>query len=125
MSDNLIIPKRLRKIVDTELHLGESIAWIGQPIPRFLIWKAARSTVYLVTNKQAITIQGGKSTVIKSCLPKQLDEIYRKEQDPGIGDTILEIIRWQGDEGSSRLGEVGFMEIYNPRAVEMALKQLT
>jgi hypothetical protein len=187
MSSQLNIPKKLRKKVDDELHSGESIKWIGQPVPRFFTasaigsllfgipwtsfalfwmygasgfrlpnlrtglqpqhffalfglpfvlvgfgmlssplwtWQAARDTVYLVTDERVITIQGGKTTTIKSYLPEKLDGIYRNERNDGTGDVIIEIRRWKDSDGDQRQEEIGFIGIRNPREVENILKQL-
>jgi hypothetical protein len=186
MSSNLNIPKKLRKIVDDELHPGESIRWIGQPVPRFFTsnaianvligipvtsfsllwmyavfrvivanfrtglhsgyfaalfgmlfvlvgfgmlfsplwtWQSAKETVYLVTDKRVITIQGSVTATIKSYLPKELDEIYRNERSDGTGDVIIKTLRWER-KGRLRENPIGFIGIRNPRAVENVLKQL-
>jgi hypothetical protein len=46
MSSQLNIPKKLRKKVDDELHSGESIRWIGQPVPRFFTTSAIGSLLF-------------------------------------------------------------------------------
>jgi hypothetical protein len=46
MSSQLNIPKKLRKKVDDELHSGESIRWIGQPVPRFFTASAIGSLLF-------------------------------------------------------------------------------
>jgi hypothetical protein len=87
-------------------------------------WQAARETVYLVTDKRAISIQGGWSTTITSHLPDQLKDIYRRERADGAGDVIISIRRWKDSDGDSRSEEIGFLGVRNPREVENILKQL-
>jgi hypothetical protein len=87
-------------------------------------WQAARKTVYLVTDKRAISIQGGWSTTIRSYLPDQLKDIYRKERADGTGDVIISIRRWKDSDGDNRNEEIGFLGVRNPREVENILKQL-
>ena len=88
------------------------------------VWQAARKTVYLVTDKRAISIQGGWSTTIRSYLPDQLKDIYRKERADGTGDVIISIRRWKDSDGDNRNEEIGFLGVRNPREVENILKQL-
>jgi hypothetical protein len=88
------------------------------------VWQAARKTVYLVTDKRAISIQGGWSTTIRSRLPDQLKDLYRKERADGTGDVIISIRRWRDGDGDSRSEEIGFLGVRNPREVENILKQL-
>ncbi|MBD1872895.1 hypothetical protein H6F75_05330 [Nodosilinea sp. FACHB-131] len=187
MSSNLQISKELRRKIDNELQPGESIRWVGQPIPRFftadsigcvlfgipwtiftifwmwaalefklpnlredlqpqhlfalfgipfmltgfgmlssplLVWQAAKKSVYLVTNKRAISIQSGWSTTIRSYLPDQLKDVYRKERADGTGDVIIAIREWIDNDGDPRSEEIGFLEVRDPREVENILRQL-
>ena len=88
------------------------------------VWQAARKTVYLVTDKRAISIQGGWSTTIRSYLPDQLKDVYRKERVDGTGDVIIAIRRWKDSEGDQRSEEIGFLGVRSPRGVENMLRQL-
>jgi hypothetical protein len=88
------------------------------------VWQAARKTVYLVTDKRAISIHGGWSTTIRICLPNQLKDIYRKERADGAGDVIISIRRWKDSDGDNMSEEIGFLGVRNPREVENILKQL-
>jgi hypothetical protein len=87
-------------------------------------WQAARKTVYLVTDKRAISIHSGWSTTIRIYLPNQLKEIYRKERADGTGDVIISIRRWKDSDGDNMSEEIGFLGVRNPREVENILKQL-
>lgn len=87
-------------------------------------WQAARKTVYLVTDKRAISIHGGWSTTIRIYFPNQLKEIYRKERADGTGDVIISIRRWKDSDGDNMSEEIGFLGVRNPREVENILKQL-
>ena len=88
------------------------------------VWQAARKTVYLVTDKRAISIQGGRSTTIRSYLPDQLKDVYRKERGDGTGDVIIAIERWKDSEGDQKSKEIGFLGVRSPRGVENMLRQL-
>jgi hypothetical protein len=87
-------------------------------------WQAARKTVYLSTDKRAISIQGGLSTKIKSYLPDQLKDVYRKERADGTGDVVIEIRRWSDSDEGQNSEEIGFLGVRNPREVENMLRQL-
>jgi hypothetical protein len=87
-------------------------------------WQAARNRVYLVTDKKAISIQGGWSPTIRSYFPDQLKNLYRKERADGTGDVILDIRRWRDSDGYQRSEEIGFLGVRNPREVENMLRQL-
>lgn len=88
------------------------------------VWQSARKTIYLVTDKRAISIQGGWSTTIRSYLPNQLKDICRKERADGTGDVIISVRRWKDSDGDNMSEEIGFLGVRNPREVENILKQL-
>lgn len=88
------------------------------------VWLASQQTVYLITNKRAISIEGGFSTTIKSYSPEQLKDIYRKERGNGTGDVVMGVRRWKDSNGREKTQEIGFMGIRNPQEVEKILKQL-
>ncbi|MBD2258357.1 hypothetical protein [Pseudanabaena sp. FACHB-2040] len=88
------------------------------------MWQAVRKTVYLVTDQRAISIEGGWSTTIRSYLPEQLANVYRKERTDGTGDVVIVIRHWKDSDGDQRTEEIGFLGVRNPREVEKILKQL-
>jgi hypothetical protein len=187
MLTNLRIPKKLRRKIDNELHPGEDLRWVEQPVPRFFtedsigsvlggilatsvaifwmwgasgyklpdlreglqpsdpfallgvplvligfgmlsspiwVWQEARKTVYLVTDRRAISIHGGRSTIIRNYLPDQLKDVYRKERADGTGDVIIAIRRWKDSDGYQRSEEMGFRGVRSPRETENILRQL-
>jgi hypothetical protein len=87
------------------------------------VWQEARNTVYLVTDKRAISIQGGSSTIIRSYLPDQLKDVYRKERADGTGDVIIAIRRWKDSEGHERAEEIGFLGVRSSQEVANMLRQ--
>ncbi|NER50885.1 MAG: hypothetical protein F6J92_30290, partial [Symploca sp. SIO1A3] len=88
------------------------------------VWQAARKTVYLITDKRAILIQGGSSITIRSYLPEQLKDVYRKEKANGSGDVIIAVRQWKDSDGDQRSEEIGFVGVRNSQEVEKILKQL-
>jgi hypothetical protein len=55
------------------------------------IWayRKALKTVYVVTNRRAITFDGGRTVAIRSYPPDRLADVYRKERKDGTGDVLI------------------------------------
>ena len=87
-------------------------------------WQTARKTVYLVTNKRAISIKSGSTAIIRSYVPEQLQDIYRKERSDGTGDVIIALRKWKDSDGDQRSEEIGFLGVRNAQEIEKLLKQL-
>jgi hypothetical protein len=87
-------------------------------------WRKALGTVYVITNKRAITFDGGWSTTIRSYPPQKLQDLYRKEKRDGSGDVIIARRAWRDSEGDRRSEELGFLRIRNPKEIEQMLKKL-
>ncbi len=92
--------------------------------PLYVYWKAL-TTVYVITNKRAITFDGGWSTTIQSYFPENLKEIYRKERRNGTGDVIITRRSWRDSDDRQQIEELGFWRIKNPKNVEQMLKTLS
>ena len=82
------------------------------------------STVYVITDRRAITIDGAWSTTIRSYLPEKLTDIYRKEHKNGTGDVIISRHAWKDLDGDRQTQELGFLRIPNAKSVETLLKEL-
>jgi len=87
-------------------------------------WLKAFRTVYLITDKRAISIESGWFTTIRNYSPDQLKDLYRKERGDGTGDVVITTRLRRGSEGNSWTEEIGFMNVRNPREVERLLQQL-
>lgn len=89
------------------------------------LWQTARETVYLITDRRAISIEKSLSTTtIRSYAPHELGHVYRRERPDGTGDVIIVKREWRDSEGDHMTEEVGFTGIRNPRDSERVLKQL-
>jgi hypothetical protein len=86
--------------------------------------RAARRTVYVITDRRAICFQGGWSTTIRSYSPEQLSQVYRKERKDGTGDVIIGVRGWRDSDGDRRTVEEGFLRVRDPKTVEAMLKGL-
>jgi hypothetical protein len=172
------ISRELQSMVDRELEPGESVKWIGMPIPRFftrastgsflfaipwtafaIFWmfgawhqsenvpftlfgvpfvligfgmmsvplftyRRSFKTVYVITDKRAITFTGGWSTTVRSYPPDTLREIYRKERKDGTGDVVISRRAWRDSDGDRQSEELGFLRVDSPKEIEDMLKHL-
>jgi len=87
-------------------------------------WLKAFRTVYLITDKRAISIESGWFTTIRNYTSTQLKDLYRKERGDGTGDVVITTRLRRGSEGISWTEEIGFMNVRSPREVERLLQQL-
>lgn len=95
---------------------------------------SARNTVYLITNKRALSISipvssfgNILSTTIRNYPPSKLKDIYRKERADGTGDVVMAVQQNTSNINNRRnqtTQEIGFMGIHNPQEVEKMLRQL-
>lgn len=94
---------------------------LSAPIWAYL--KAGRS-VYVITDRRAITFLGGWYTTIRSFPPEKLTDIYRKEKADGSGDVIVARNALRDGEGNQQIEELGFLQVENAKDVERRLKTL-
>ncbi|MDX2211795.1 MAG: hypothetical protein SFY66_00775 [Oculatellaceae cyanobacterium bins.114] len=87
-------------------------------------WLKAFRTVYLITDKRAISIESGWFTTIRNYAPAQLKDLYRKERGNDTGDVVITTRLHRSSEGNSWTEEIGFLNVRNPREVERLLQQL-
>jgi hypothetical protein len=97
---------------------------LGMLCSPFMVYRKSFRTVYILTNKRAITIDGGWSTTIRSYSPSQLQWVYRKERSNGSGDVIMARRAWRDSDGDRQTEDVGFIGIRNPKEVEQLVKKL-
>ena len=87
-------------------------------------YRNAFKTVYVITDRRAITFESGWSKTIRSYPPSRLLNVYRKERRDGTGDVIISSEKWIESEDDKRSKDLGFFQIREPRAVEMMLRDL-
>jgi len=90
------------------------------------IWtrQKATKTVYVITDRRAITFDGGWTTTIRSYPPDKLQNLFRKEKSDGTGDIIFAQRTWADSEGGQQAINLGFLNIRDPKTVENLLKKL-
>ena len=91
--------------------------------PLWAYYKTLKS-VYVITSKRAIIIDGGKSFTIRSYPPEKLHNIYRVEKKNGIGDVLISFSTWTDSDGDTQKTDIGFINIRDPKYVESMLKNL-
>jgi hypothetical protein len=87
-------------------------------------YRRALKTVYVITDRRAITFDGDRSSTIRSYPPSKLQDIYRKDKKDGIGDIIISVRNWVDSEDRKQSEEFGFIHVRDPKKVEDMLKKL-
>ncbi|MFT5465491.1 MAG: hypothetical protein ACI8UO_000586 [Verrucomicrobiales bacterium] len=88
-------------------------------------YRAAKKTIYVITDKRAITIHGGTRSRIQSYLPDRLRDLRREERPDGSGDVIVEQESWTTSKGHTRTRSLGFLGVQNAKEVEDLLEELS
>jgi hypothetical protein len=86
--------------------------------------RKARSTVYAVTDRRAISIEGSKSISVKSYRASEIANIERTEHEDGSGDLIFKTENCRDSDGDRRSRQYGFFSIDNVRSVENIVESL-
>ena len=97
---------------------------LGMLSAPLLAYRKSRRSAYVVTDKRAITFEGGKSMTIRSYPPEKLRHIYRTEKRDGSGDVIIKVRSWKDSDGDRQSEELGFLRVRDAREVERRLKDL-
>jgi hypothetical protein len=114
---------------------GESGALFGVPflligVAMLLspLWtrRKAFKTVYAITDRRAITFDGGWTTTIRNYTPDQLKSMYRKEMKDGSGDVVLGQVASSrsSPSGQPQMMDVGFLRVRDVRKTEQMLREL-
>ncbi|OFX14446.1 MAG: hypothetical protein A2Z18_00235 [Armatimonadetes bacterium RBG_16_58_9] len=104
-------------LIGAVLCILVGLVFLTMPIWAYI---AARQTVYVITDRRAITFEGKWRTRIWSYPPSTLQGFSVREKKDGTGDIIMPV----APDGNRYLGGVGFMNIRNLREAEVLLKQL-
>jgi hypothetical protein len=99
------------------------IGW-GMLSAPFWAKRKARRTIYAITDRRAISFEGGQGTTVRSYAPDQLGELERKENRDGSGNVIIRRVSWRDGDGDSHRSWVGFFAVPNVREVEALLNAL-
>jgi hypothetical protein len=81
--------------------------------------------VYVITDRRAITFDGGWTTTIRNYTPEQLKNMYRKEKKDGSGDVVLgQVVGMVTKGGQAQMMDVGFLRVRDVRKTEQMLREL-
>jgi hypothetical protein len=86
--------------------------------------RAALKTIYVITDRRAITIDGLWTRTIRSYPPERLNDLYRRDHRDGTGDVIISRREWRDSDGDRRSEELGFLRISDAKDVERRLRTL-
>lgn len=84
-------------------------------------YRNSLKTVYVITDRRAITIDGGMSYTIRSYTADKLSDTFRREHKDGTGDVIISRKSWRDSDGDKQMQELGFSRINGAKAVESIL----
>ena len=87
-------------------------------------YRAAKKTIYVITDKRAIMITGGGKMKIQSFGPEKLTDLRREERADGSGDVIVDEETWTTSKGHTRTRPVGLLNVRDAKQVEDLLEEL-
>ena len=96
---------------------------LGMLSSPFWAFRRAIRTAYVVTNKRAVIMEGGRSRVIRSIEPEGFRNLVRRERSTGRGDVVFQAAQRSSGK-NRRQGEIAFVDIQNPRQVEELLRSM-
>lgn len=90
------------------------------------IWayRSAFNSVYVITDRRAITFVGGFRTTIRSFFPDDLNGLHRSERSDGSGDVIVGTTTKRDSEGGTDTSSYGFLGVADAKATEDRLRIL-
>lgn len=93
--------------------------------PLRMWWKGTR-TVYAVTDRRALILEGGFSQKLRTYGPEELSSLECHRKADGSGDIIIDREVTEHRSGTQQRGEpVGFLGIERVKEVEQLLQDLT
>ena len=105
---------------------GVPFVLIGFAMLSSPIWayRNAYKTVYVITDRRAISFVGGFRTTIRSFFPDDLRDLHRTERSDGSGDVIIGTTTKRDSDGDVHSTPYGFLGVENAKATEDRLRQL-
>ena len=84
------------------------------------LMRAARRTVYVVTDRRAIVLRGSwfGSVTVRSFEPEKLGDLSRNQRADGSGDLVFGQDVKVGNRGATRLVDYGFLGLRDVREAE-------
>lgn len=89
-----------------------------------LSYRIARRSVYVITDKRALSFEDEWGMTVRSFTPDKLKDTFRRERRSGYGDVIISFMEWEDSHGDRRKEDIGFTDIRDPKYVEDLLRDL-
>lgn len=80
--------------------------------------RKARWTVYALTNRRVITIEGTRSITVRALTAADIKRVERTEHRDGSGDLVLRLDAERDSEGNRSSARAGFFGVPNVRQLE-------
>ncbi len=90
----------------------------------FLELRRAKNTAYVLTDRRAIIVRSGRSTVAQSCGPEVLKDTLRRERADGSGDLNFDTTIQHIHPSFARTSSMGFVAIPNVKDVEKLARDI-
>jgi len=105
---------------------GVPFVLIGLGMLSTPLWmrRAAKRTVYVITDQRAIIIGGAFALEVESFAPERLTDIRRKQRRDGSGDLIFRTEVAHRRDGRTHESHVGFIAIPDVKGVEFLIREL-
>ena len=97
---------------------------LGGLISPLWLLRKAHSTIYAITNRRAISIEGARTTTVRSYRPEDIMRVDRTEHRDGTGDLTLWTEKYRDSDGDQQTERYGFFAIPNVRQVQNLLEAL-
>lgn len=86
--------------------------------------RKAKLTVYAITNRRAMTIEGSSAVTVKSYRPGDFSNPSKRVCSDGSGDLILRTVHYRNSDGDKQTEEEGFFAIEGVWKVEQLIDKL-
>lgn len=117
-------PFQLMRVLFPLFGIPFILIGLGMLTIPFFNYRKAWKTIYVITDRRAITFDGGWQRTVRSFPPAKLVNIYRKEKNDGTGDVVISYDEWVDAEGDRKTEDLGFLRIREPKKVEQVLRDL-
>ncbi|MFH0965972.1 MAG: hypothetical protein V2A58_18385 [Planctomycetota bacterium] len=105
---------------------GVPFVLIGLGMLSSPLWamRKAKRTVYVLTDRRAILLEGGRSAKIRSFGPEQLESVERRERGDGSGDILFSGVVTFAANTQQATMPIGFLGVPNVRETERLLHEM-
>ncbi len=87
-------------------------------------YKKSFRTVYVITERRALHVEGGRKTTISSYFPQHFGDVFLREKKNGSGDVFFVRQKEIDSDGDERFEDIGFLGVREPQTVETLLSNM-